>query len=1408
MGGNSKGGDSGGLPSEAKDNLKSSQMLQIVDLMSEGEIYGLVDGLKSIFLEDTPIQDSEGNANFSGVVAQWNNGSQSQSYLEAFPSVENETIVRADVTNESPVVRTITSNDLDRIRVTVGVKSLMKYNDDGDIERTNVHLVVEMQNAQGGWDQVEEMKLVNKKTRSEYLTSLYINDLPEAPFSIRVRRITADSTSSLVSNATLWASYTEIIDTRLTYPNSAVIGFHIDAEQFNSIPKRNYLIRGRLIRVPSNYDPETRIYDGIWDGSFKIAWTDNPAWVFYDLCTCARAGLGKRLTDDEVDKWTLYTLAKHCDELVDDGYGGLEPRFTCNVYLDTPQKAFKVLSDLASIFNGMSLWNGQQVTVRMDIPGDPEASYTHANVIDGKFSYQSTPLKARTTAVHVTYQDPDTYESQIEYISDDNAIARYGYNEVNVEAFACNSRGQARRVGLWTLFTNTNERQTIEFKVGTQGLQHMPGDIFETYDNDYSGDKIGGRVVSVNDDLITLDRDVTIDGSTTFGFINTEGKPHRIEVIEQVSEAVIRVATAVALEDNGIWTLTKSNVSARSWRCINLKESNGEFTISGVEHIPEKLSVIEDGLALPERDDSIYSTKVPTPENLQAESVAAGQVRVTWYTPSSAGSLLFDAKIIRDDSVYDRIESINATELLLSDLELGDYTVELISKNEQNKRSAPATINFTIALPAAPNDIDFTPDNMMIAARPVVSAQPLGTEYEWCWGVNAQEVTDRVNVMGRAFTMTHNALTPDTEYWYGVLAVNKVGKSELVVRSSKTTLNSEDILTVIKDQITHEHLNESLSDVIDDTAHRAQAFKENGLEKINALYAAVDEANQQEVVKKQKVGLAYAEKTIAKHSTDISAQATSIEELGAAVVEGDKTVLAQSTEYTRTAVGYCVDKNGNLTTEADAVACVAAGNSWIDGPLAEFIRNLQVQNGKGESASISNIMEVFEQDGKKLIVRGGMIQDVNGKISGFMSQNDGEESQMDFIQDHFRIGYMDGDTFVPVFYLDSQTNKLVLNGRLILDDGNVISSREELKGDPGVDGTDGLDGSPGKDGTDGTNGVNGAPGADGNDGAPGQDGVDGKDGVDGTNGTDGKNGTIWGTLKLRDGVFPSDVLASQDFNSKYGRWPELDDMLTYVSNDETVSSVKTFNGNFWEVPLALINGNLITKGTVFGEAFVAGSTIKAPHIEGGTGNFDGEVKVGSLVGATGFNHFKRSIIGYDGAISPPANASTVYINLCSLKIQKEDFPRAGKVEIIIAKTKLLSDSNPYGLTLEGSGKAHTISVSGVEHQHRNEQGDIVSTLPDISMFSRQETHLSARNYRSNSIYSPLSDSDDIHLTYSIDIDASSSDDLDGHHYIGLVSKFNVTGSASNDVTLGASEVKVFVTLDRKASSDIEMTQLW
>ncbi|EHN0073753.1 host specificity protein J, partial [Escherichia coli] len=834
-----KGSSKGHTPREAKDNLKSTQLLSVIDAISEGPVEGPVDGLKSVLLNSTPVLDSEGNTNISGVTVVFRAGEQEQTPPEGFESSGSETVLGTEVKYDTPITRTITSANIDRLRFTFGVQALVETTSKGDRNPSEVRLLVQIQR-NGGW--VTEKDITIKgKTTSQYLASVVVDNLPPRPFNIRMRRMTPDSTTDQLQNKTLWSSYTEIIDVKQCYPNTALVGVQVDSEQFGSQQvSRNYHLRGRILQVPSNYNPQTRQYSGIWDGTFKPAYSNNMAWCLWDMLTHPRYGMGKRLGAADVDKWALYVIGQYCDQSVPDGFGGTEPRITCNAYLTTQRKAWDVLSDFCSAMRCMPVWNGQTLTFVQDRPSDKVWTYNRSNVVmpdDGApFRYSFSALKDRHNAVEVNWIDPDNgWETATELVEDTQAIARYGRNVTKMDAFGCTSRGQAHRAGLWLIKTELLETQTVDFSVGAEGLRHVPGDVIEICDDDYAGISTGGRVLAVNSQTrtLTLDREITLpsSGTTLISLVDGSGNPVSVEVqsvTDGVKVKVSRVPDGVA--GYSVWGLKLPTLRQRLFRCVSIRENDdGTYAITAVQHVPEKEAIVDNGAHFDgDLSGTVNGVTPPAVQHLTAEvSADSGeyQVLARWDTPKVVKGVSFMLRltVTADDGSERLVSTARTTETTyrFRQLALGNYRLTVRAVNAWGQQGDPASVLFRIAAPATPSRIELTPGYFQITATPHLAVYDPTVQFEFWFSekriTDIRQVETTARYLGTALYWIAASINikPGHDYYFYVRSVNTVGKSAFVEAVGRASDDAEGYLDFFKGEIGKTHLAQELWTQID-----------------------------------------------------------------------------------------------------------------------------------------------------------------------------------------------------------------------------------------------------------------------------------------------------------------------------------------------------------------------------------------------------------------------------------------------------------------------------------------------------------------------------------------------------------------------------------------------------------------
>ncbi|EFA1046484.1 host specificity protein J [Escherichia coli] len=834
-----KGGGKAHTPVEAKDNLKSTQMMSVIDAIGEGPIEGPVKGLQSILVNKTPLTDTDGNPVIHGVTAVWRAGEQEQTPPEGFESSGAETALGVEVTKAKPVTRTITSANIDRLRVTFGVQSLVQTTSEGDRNPASVRLLIQLQR-NGNWV-TEKDVTINGKTTSQFLASVILDNLPERPFNIRMVRETADSTTDQLQNKTLWSSYTEIIDVKQCYPNTAIVGLQVDAEQFGGQQMTvNYHIRGRIIQVPSNYDPEKRTYSGIWDGSLKPAYSNNPAWCLWDMLTHPRYGMGKRLGAADVDKWALYAIGQYCDQMVPDGFGGTEPRMTFNAYLSQQRKAWDVLSDFCSAMRCMPVWNGQTLTFVQDRPSDVVWPYTNSDVVVDDngvgFRYSFSALKDRHTAVEVNYTDPQNgWQTSTELEEDPDAILRYGRNLLKMDAFGCTSRGQAHRAGLWVIKTELLETQTVDFTLGSQGLRHTPGDIIEICDNDYAGTLTGGRILSIDaaSRTLTLDREVTLPetGAATVNLINGSGKPVSVDITAHPAPDRIQVSTLPdGVETYGVWGLSLQSLRRRLFRCVSIRENtDGTFAITAVQHVPEKEAIVDNGASFEPQSGTLNSVIPPAVQHLTVEvSAADGQylAQAKWDTPRVVKGVRFSLRLTSGSGQDSRLvtTAITAdTEHRFSGLPPGEYTLTVRAINSYGQQGEPATTTFRINAPAVPATIELTPGYFQITAVPRLAVYDPTVQFEF-WFSEAKiadtsqvETAARYLGTGSQWSVSGSRIKPGTDFWFYVRSVNLVGKSAFVEAGGRASNDAEGYLDFFRGEIGKTHLAQGLWELIDNS---------------------------------------------------------------------------------------------------------------------------------------------------------------------------------------------------------------------------------------------------------------------------------------------------------------------------------------------------------------------------------------------------------------------------------------------------------------------------------------------------------------------------------------------------------------------------------------------------------------
>lgn len=687
-----KGGSSSSrTPTEQPDDLQSVAKAKILVALGEGEFAGQLTA-KDIYLDGTALENADGSQNFSGVTWEFRAGTQAQKYIQGIPGTENEISVGTEVSSATAWTRTFTNTQLSAVRLRLKWPSLFKQEDDGDLVGYSVNYAIDLQTDGGTWQTVLNTS-VTGKTTSGYERSHRI-DLPQAgsTWTIRLRKITSDANSAKIGDTMTLQSFTEVIDAKLRYPNTALLYIEFDSSQFNgSIPQISCEPRGRVIRVPDTYDPETRTYSGTWAGTFKWAWTDNPAWIFYDLVVSDRFGLGDRLTTANIDKWTLYQVAQYCDQMVPDGKGGsgTEPRYTCNVYIQERNDAYTVLRDFAAIFRGMTYWGDDQIVALADMPRDVDFTYTHANVIDGRFTYSSSTTKNRYTNALVSWSDPDNaYSDAMEPVFEQALVARYGFNQLEITAIGCTRQSEANRKGRWGILTNNKDR-VVTFNVGEDGNIPQPGYVIAVADRNLSGRDLGGRISAVNGRVLTLDRAPDASAADRM-IVNLPSGVSQSRTIQLITGNKVTVTTAFSETPlvEAVWVIESDELYAQQYRVITVTDNNdGTFTIVGANHDPDKFDRIDTGAIIDQRPVSVIPPGNQSPPanivissfSVVQQNISVETMRVSWDQAQNA--IGYEAQWRRNDGNWVNVPRSSTTSFDVPGIYAGRYLVRVRAIN-------------------------------------------------------------------------------------------------------------------------------------------------------------------------------------------------------------------------------------------------------------------------------------------------------------------------------------------------------------------------------------------------------------------------------------------------------------------------------------------------------------------------------------------------------------------------------------------------------------------------------------------------------------------------------------------------------------------------------------------------------
>ncbi|EFE8217083.1 DUF1983 domain-containing protein [Escherichia coli] len=987
-----KGGSSSSrTPTEQPDDLQSVAKAKILVALGEGEFAGQLTG-KDIYLDGTALQNADGSQNFSGVTWEFRAGTQAQKYIQGIPGTENEISVGTEVSSATAWTRTFTNTQLSAVRLRLKWPSLFKQEDDGDLVGYSVNYAIDLQTDGGTWQTVLNTS-VTGKTTSGYERSHRI-DLPQAgsTWTIRLRKITSDANSAKIGDTMMLQSFTEVIDAKLRYPNTALLYVEFDSSQFNgSIPQISCEPRGRVIRVPDTYDPETRTYSGTWTGAFKWAWTDNPAWIFYDLVVSDRFGLGHRLTAANIDKWTLYQVAQYCDQMVPDGKGGngTEPRYTCNVYIQDRNDAYTVLRDFAAIFRGMTYWGGDQIVALADMPRDVDYSYTRANVVGGRFTYSSSTTKSRYTTALVSWSDPgNAYADAMEPVFEQALVARYGFNQLEMTAIGCTRQSEANRKGRWGILTNNKDR-VVSFDVGLDGNIPQPGYIIAVADELLSGKVMGGRISAVNGRVIKLDRVADAAPGDRL-ILNLPSGASQSRTIQAVNGESVTVTTAYSEtpQAEAVWVVESDELYAQQYRVVSVSDNDdGTFSITGAWHDPDKYARIDTGAIIDQRPVSVIPPGNQSPPanivissfSVVQQNISVETMRVSWDQAQNA--IAYEAQWRRNDGNWVNVPRSSTTSFDVPGIYAGRYLVRVRAINAAEISSGwgyseEKTLTGKVGNP--PKPVGF------IASENVV----FGIELNWGFPANTDDTLKTEIQYSLTGTEDDAMLLADVPYpqrkyqqmglkagqifWYRAQLVDRSGNESGYTGwvRGQASIDVSDITDVILEDIKG---SETFKDLIENAV--------DSNEKIAGMADDIKQANDELELQAQE---------IAKNAQDIGQVQTSVNELSSTVgdVSSSLSELEQTVATADTALGQRID---SISVSMDGMTGGVKNSAIaiIQGNLAQVAaRKTLSATVAGNSAQLDRLDEVIVSE-KEATARSllSLQTDVNGNKASINSLN-------------------------------------------------------------------------------------------------------------------------------------------------------------------------------------------------------------------------------------------------------------------------------------------------------------------------------------------------------------------------------------------------------------------------------------
>ncbi|EJA4737946.1 host specificity protein J [Escherichia coli] len=996
-----KGGSSSSrTPTEQPDDLQSVAKAKILVALGEGEFAGQLTA-KDIYLDGTPLENADGSQNFSGVAWEFRPGTQAQKYIQGIPGTENEISVGTEVSSTSAWTHTFTNTQLSAVRLRLKWPSLFKQENDGDLVGYSINYAIDLQTDGGTWQTVLNTS-VTGKTTSGYERSHRI-DLPQAgsTWTVRLRKLTADANSAKIGDTMTLQSYTEVIDAKLRYPNTALLYIEFDSSQFNgSIPQIACEPRGRVIRVPDTYDPETRTYSGTWTGVFKWAWTDNPAWIFYDLVVSDRFGLGNRLTAANIDKWTLYQVAQYCDQPVPDGKGGsgTEPRYTCNVYVQERNDAYTVLRDFAAIFRGMTYWGGDQIVALADMPRDVDYSYTRANVVDGRFTYSGSTTKTRYTTALVSWSDPgNAYADAMEPVFEQDLVARFGTNQLELTAIGCTRQSEANRKGRWGILTNNKDR-IVSFNVGLDGSIPQPGHIIAVADELLSGKVMGGRISAVNGRVITLDRDsAAVAGSRLM--VNLPSGASQSRTIQSVNGRAVTVTTAYSETPavESVWIVESDELYAQQYRVISVADNNdGTFSITGAFHDPDKYARIDTGAIIDQRPISVIPPGNQSPPanitissfSVVQQNISVETMRVSWDQAQNA--IAYEGQWRRNDGNWVNMPRSSTTSFDVPGIYAGRYLVRVRAINAAEISSGwgyseEKTLTGKVGNPPKPVGFTATGINWGIRLNwgfPANTGDTLKTEIQYTANSDFSDPLLLSDVPYPSAEYTQLGLKAGQEFWYRAQLVDRTGNESGYtdwIRGMSND-NADDYLGDIADDFLTSADGERLTGDIDTNI---EGILQNALANhgtVEHQWAQYGEVRADVLV--VKTTIAEVDKAMAELSTQVQAQ---IEDVTAALEDKLTAVVDASGASAIYTLKAGVRVNGIMYNAGMSIAVLAQAGQPIVTRVGFNANQFVLMSGSGDTQ-----YSPFAVVNGQVFISSGFIQDgtiTNAKIGNFIQSN-------------------------------------------------------------------------------------------------------------------------------------------------------------------------------------------------------------------------------------------------------------------------------------------------------------------------------------------------------------------------------------------------------------------------------------